>query len=253
MKKLDNKTIVITGAAGRIGSYFCEVLVESGANVIATDINERSLNLIAGKYPNSIQPAVMDITNKESIDNLINDISKKFGTIDAIVNNAYPRNKNYGALLEDVKYDDFCENVDMHLGGYFLVSQRFALYFKHKNKGNIINMSSIYGVMPPRFEIYENTKMTMPVEYAAIKSGIIHLTKYFAQYYKKSSIRVNSISPGGILADQPESFINSYNSFSGNKGMLEEKDLATLLIFLASDESLRITGQNFIIDDGFSL
>ena len=143
MKKLDNKTIVITGAAGRIGSYFCEVLVESGANVIATDINERSLNLIAGKYPNSIQPAVMDITNKESIDNLINDISKKFGTIDAIVNNAYPRNKNYGALLEDVKYDDFCENVDMHLGGYFLVSQRFALYFKHKNKGNIINMSSI--------------------------------------------------------------------------------------------------------------
>jgi len=253
MKKLDNKTIVITGAAGRIGSYFCEVLVESGANVIATDINERSLNLIAGKYPNSIQPAVMDITNKESIDNLINDISKKFGTIDAIVNNAYPRNKNYGALLEDVKYDDFCENVDMHLGGYFLVSQRFALYFKHKNKGNIINMSSIYGVMPPRFEIYENTKMTMPVEYAAIKSGIIHLTKYFAQYYKKSSIRVNSISPGGILADQPESFINSYNSFSGNKGMLEEKDLAGLLIFLASDESLRITGQNFIIDDGFSL
>ena len=253
MKKLDNKTIVITGAAGRIGSYFCEVLVESGANVIATDINERSLNLIAGKYPNSIQPVVMDITNKESIDNLINDISKKFGTIDAIVNNAYPRNKNYGAPLEDVKYDDFCENVDMHLGGYFLVSQRFALYFKHKNKGNIINMSSIYGVMPPRFEIYENTKMTMPVEYAAIKSGIIHLTKYFAQYYKKSSIRVNSISPGGILADQPESFINSYNSFSGNKGMLEEKDLAGLLIFLASDESLRITGQNFIIDDGFSL
>jgi NAD(P)-dependent dehydrogenase (short-subunit alcohol dehydrogenase family) len=253
MKKLDNKTIVITGAAGRIGSYFCEVLVESGANVIATDINERSLNLIAGKYPSSIHPVVMDITNKESIDNLINDISKKFGTIDAIINNAYPRNKNYGALLEDVKYDDFCENVDMHLGGYFLVSQRFALYFKHKNKGNIINMSSIYGVMPPRFEIYENTKMTMPVEYAAIKSGIIHLTKYFAQYYKKSSIRVNSISPGGILADQPESFINSYNSFSGNKGMLEEKDLAGLLIFLASDESLRITGQNFIIDDGFSL
>jgi NAD(P)-dependent dehydrogenase (short-subunit alcohol dehydrogenase family) len=253
MKKLDNKTIVITGAAGRIGSYFCEVLVESGANVIATDINERSLNLIAGKYPNSIQPVVMDITNKESIDNLINDISKKFGTIDAIVNNAYPRNKNYGTTLEDVKYDDFCENIDMHLGGYFLVSQRFALYFKHKNKGNIINMSSIYGVMPPRFEIYENTKMTMPVEYAAIKSGIIHLTKYFAQYYKKSSIRVNSISPGGILADQPESFINSYNSFSGNKGMLEEKDLAGLLIFLASDESLRITGQNFIIDDGFSL
>ena len=103
------------------------------------------------------------------------------------------------------------------------------------------------------FEIYRNTKMTMPVEYAAIKSAIIHLTKYFASYFKNTGIRCNSISPGGILNDQPISFIESYNKLCHSKGMLSENDLSGVLVFLLSDESLYINGQNFIIDDGFSL
>jgi NAD(P)-dependent dehydrogenase (short-subunit alcohol dehydrogenase family) len=253
MNKLTDKVVVITGASGTIGSYYCEALIEAGAIVIATDINIKSLNKLKVKNPNRLFPEVMDITNKKNIDEVIKKTSIEHGKIDAIVNNAYPRNKNYGNNLEKLEFSDFCENVDMHLGGYFLVSQRFALFFKNNSKGNIINMSSIYGVIAPRFEVYEGTNMTMPVEYAAIKSGVIHLTKYFAQYYKKSSIRANCISPGGILADQPNSFINSYNKYCGNKGMLEEKDLAGLLIFLLSDESLSITGQNFVIDDGFAL
>jgi len=91
------------------------------------------------------------------------------------------------------------------------------------------------------------------VEYAAIKSSVIHLTRYFAQYFKRDGIRCNSLSPGGILDKQPESFLESYKSFCGTKGMLDSQDVIGTLLFLLSDASKYITGQNLVIDDGFSL
>jgi NAD(P)-dependent dehydrogenase (short-subunit alcohol dehydrogenase family) len=95
--------------------------------------------------------------------------------------------------------------------------------------------------------------MTMPVEYACIKSGIISLTKYIAKYYKGYNIRANCISPGGIYNNQPEEFVRKYNSYCLNKGMLNKEDINGTLIFLLSDMSKYINGQNIVIDDGFSL
>jgi NAD(P)-dependent dehydrogenase (short-subunit alcohol dehydrogenase family) len=129
----------------------------------------------------------------------------------------------------------------------------FSAYFAKQESGAIVNMSSIYGVMAPRFEIYANTPMTMPVEYAAIKSGVVHLTRYFAQYYKKSGVRVNAISPGGVEDGQAPSFLAAYAQFCGTKGMLNADDLTGGLMFLLSDNARFITGQNLVIDDGFSL
>jgi NAD(P)-dependent dehydrogenase (short-subunit alcohol dehydrogenase family) len=141
----------------------------------------------------------------------------------------------------------------MHLGGYFLVAQQFCLAFKQQGYGNVVNMSSIYGSMAPRFEIYEGTSMTTPVEYSAIKSAIEHLTRYFAQYFKGAGIRVNCLSPGGILAGQPTDFLAAYNNHCASKGMLDADDIVGALMFLLSDESSFMTGQNLLIDDGFSL
>jgi len=107
--------------------------------------------------------------------------------------------------------------------------------------------------MAPRFEVYADTPMTMPVEYAAIKSSIIHLTRYFAQYFKGCGIRCNAISPGGILDRQPESFLEAYKSHCAEKGMLDAGDMCGPLIFLLSDDAKFINGQNLIVDDGFSL
>ena len=118
-----------------------------------------------------------DITNKNSIQALIQYVSEKYGCIDTVVNNAYPRNKNYGRSFFEVEYEDFCENLSLHLGGYFLFAQQMAAYFEKQQRGNIINIASIYGVIAPRFEIYSGTKITTPVEYAAIKSALIHLKK----------------------------------------------------------------------------
>ena len=195
----------------------------------------------------------MDITNKDSVSALIATISEKYGRIDALVNSAYPRNKNYGKHFFDVTYDDFCENVGLNLGGYFLTSQQFAKFFYEQGYGNIINLASIYGVVAPRFEIYNDTPMTTPVEYAAIKSGLIHLTKYMAKYFKGKHIRVNTISLGGIEDRQPEPFLKAYKDFCLNKGMLDAKDVCGTVLFLLSDLSEYVNGQNIVVDDGFTL
>jgi len=198
-------------------------------------------------------PAQIDITDTNSIQKLITSISEKFGKIDALINSAYPRNKNYGKHFFEVTYDDFCENVGLNLGGYFLTSQQFAKFFYEQGYGNIINLASIYGVIAPRFEVYNNTSMTMPVEYAAIKSGLIHLTKYMAKYFKGKNIRVNTISLGGIEDKQPESFLRAYKEFCLNKGMLNAKDISGTVLFLLSDLSEYVNGQNIVVDDGFTL
>jgi len=195
----------------------------------------------------------MDITSKQSLTGSIEYLDNKYARIDALVNNAYPRNNNYGKYFFDVEYDDFTQNTGLNLGGYFLTSQQYAKYFQKQGYGNIINNSSIYGVVAPKFEIYENTPMTMPVEYAAIKSGLIHLTKYMAKYFKGMNIRVNCLSPGGIFDNQNELFIEKYNNVCLNKGMLDKSDLNGTLVYLLSDMSKFVNGQNIIIDDGFSL
>ena len=198
-------------------------------------------------------PAQIDITDTNSIQKLITSISEKFGKIDALINSAYPRNKNYGNDFFEVTYNDFCENVGMNLGGYFLTSQQFAKFFYEQGYGNIINLASIYGVVAPRFEIYNNTKMTNPVEYAAIKSGLIHITKYMAKYFKGKNIRVNAITLGGIEDKQPESFLKAYKEYCLNKGMLNAKDISGTVLYLLSDLSEFVNGQNIVVDDGFTL
>lgn len=255
---LAQKIIVITGGAGLIGQEFVKAVVENNGVAVIADINKEIGESVKNTLSEQLQTAAinfvqLDITSKASLQECIGKIDSKYGKIDALVNNAYPRNKNYGRHFFDVEYDDFSQNVSLNLGGYFLTSQQFALYFKKQGYGNIINISSIYGVVAPKFEIYDNTPMTMPVEYAAIKAGLIHLTKYMAKYFKGTDIRVNALSPGGIFDHQPEPFLEAYKAACLNKGMLDKSDLKGTLLYLLSDMSRYVNGQNIVVDDGFSL
>lgn len=255
---LKDKIIVVTGGAGLIGTGFIKAIVKNNGTAIIADINknvglELKTNLTKSLNSRNIDFIKLDINSKESLLNCIGELNQKYKRIDALVNNAYPKNDAYGNHFFEINYPDFIENLNLNLGGYFLASQQFANFFKSQGHGNIINMSSIYGVIPPKFDIYKDTPMTMPVEYAVIKSGLIHLTKYMAKYFKGLNIRVNSISPGGISNNQPKSFINNYNKFGLNKGMLEVNDICGALIFLLSEHSANINGQNIIVDDGWSL
>jgi len=255
---LEGKVVVITGGAGLIGQEFAKAVMNQGGIAVIADVNEERIQYavteLAQKFPSGkIDAFKLDVTSKDSLQECIDYVDSKYKKIDALINNAYPRNKNYGRHFFDVEYDDFVENLGMNLGGCIIPSQLFSLYFQKQGVGNIINISSIYGVIAPKFEIYDNTEMTMPVEYAAIKSGMLHLTKYMAKYFKGKNIRVNAISPGGILDSQPKEFLSAYNQQCSTKGMLEPKDLNGALIFLLSDMGIYINGQNIVVDDGFAL
>jgi len=255
---LDGKVIVITGGAGLIGQEFAKAVMSQGGIAVIADIDEERIQYtvkeLAQKFPSGkIDAFKLNVISRDSLQECINYVDRKYKKIDALINNAYPRNKNYGRHFFDVEYDDFVENLGMNLGGCIIPSQLFSLYFQKQGYGNIINISSIYGVIAPKFEIYDNTEMTMPVEYAAIKAGMLHLTKYMAKYFKGKNIRVNAISPGGILDAQPKEFLDRYNQQCSTKGMLDPKDLNGTLIFLLSDMSNHINGQNIIVDDGFTL
>lgn len=256
---LKDKIIVVTGGAGLIGKEFISTIVKHGGIAILADIDielaKKTKNHLSETLnTESIDAIQLDITNEDSLVEVITYLDNKYKRIDALVNSAYPRNKNFGKDVFDIHYDDFVENMGLNLGGYFLTSQQFAKYFIKQGYGNILNISSIYGVVAPKFEIYDNTNMNSAIEYAAIKAGLIHMTKYLAKYFKGMNIRVNCLSPGGILNDnQPENFLSAYKDKCINKGMLDKEDLEGSLVYLLSDMSRYVNGQNIIVDDGFVL
>ncbi len=251
---LNGKTFIVVGAAGRLGKAIVSAALDDGANIVAVDQSEQILESLQEMYRGNrnFLATSGDITKAHSIEQIIEFAEERFGSLDGAVNTAYPRNENYGRSFFDVAYDDFCENLSLHLGGYFLFMQQCAKYSLESSKEfSLVNMSSIYGVMPPRFDIYSGTKMTMPVEYAAIKSALQHLVSYVTAYTKGSVFRVNCVSPGGILADQDQVFLDRYNSYCRNKGMLDAKDIVGAVLFILSDSSRYICGQNIIVDDSF--
>ena len=242
---LDGKVVIVIGGLGLLGNDFVRGIASHGGQPVVADIKT--------KMENNHLAVDIDINSKESVLHLIDQVHKRYGRIDAIVNSAYPRNANYGKKFFEVTYEDFCGNVSSNIGGVFLVCQQIAEYFKRQGHGNIINIASIYGTVTPRFEIYKNTTMTMPVEYAAIKSAVIHLTKYLSKYLKDYNIRVNSLSPGGVLDKQPDDFISAYKAETNGKGLLRPHDVTNSLIYLISDLSSYVNGENLVVDDGFSL
>ncbi|MHC8387655.1 oxidoreductase [Pseudomonas sp. MDT2-39-1] len=252
---LRNKTILVAGAGGLLGARLVATLIEQGASVVAIDVNRQSMmarleKTVAGNGLEKITGIQLDLSDS-------NQVKLFFSTatgLDGAVNCAYPRNKKYGAKLFDVELEDFNENVSLHLGSSFLFMQQCAAYFQREHRPfSLVNISSIYGVIAPKFEVYENTPMTMPVEYAAIKSALLQLSRYLTSYVSDSLFRSNCVSPGGIFDKQPEQFLEEYRKHCLGKGMLDIDDVTGSIVFLLSDSSKYLNGQNLIVDDGFSL
>jgi NAD(P)-dependent dehydrogenase (short-subunit alcohol dehydrogenase family) len=256
---LHGKTIVVVGAAGRIGQGIVQATLAAGANVVALDRHTDGLDALREGAPAGgarLLPGLVDITNRASIERALADAEAQFGTLDGAVNTAYPRNARYGRHFFDVEYVDFCENTGLHMGGYFLFMQACAhRALERQRPFSLVNLSSIYGSMAPRFDVYAGTAMTMPVEYAAIKAGLEHMTRYVNAYMKGRGItafRANCVSPGGILAGQDAQFLARYGEHCISKGMLDAQDVAGAIVFLLSDASRYVVGQNLAVDDGFS-
>jgi NAD(P)-dependent dehydrogenase (short-subunit alcohol dehydrogenase family) len=258
MSDLKNKVVIVSGGAEHLGSAFSAAIAQTNGNVVVADIDlpkatgvAKEINKSAGRE--AAIACTLDVTNDNSIEETICTALNWSRRLEAVVNSAYPRTSSWGKHFFDVTYKEFCENLDLQLGGSFLISQRMAAFFAEQGRGNIINIASVSGVMAPRFETYEGTSMTTPVAYSAIKAGIIHLTRYMTKYVGGKNVRFNCVSPGGILDKQPESFLRRYKSYCANKGMLDASDVVGAVLFLLSDDSEYVNGQNIVVDDGFSI
>ncbi|QAA94708.1 oxidoreductase [Pollutimonas thiosulfatoxidans] len=250
---LTGKVVIVVGACGRLGREVVLSAWQSGATVLAADTDRDQLEEMKKQFIDRISVYVCDITSTASVQELLSFGVATYGRLDGAVNAAYPRNTSYGRHFFDVSIEDFCENVSLHLGGYFLFMQQCAKYAVDGGvKFSLVNISSVYGVISPRFDVYQGTEMTMPVEYAAIKSALQHISRYTTSYTKGSQFRVNCVSPGGIEAGQDPTFLQRYRQLSGSKGMLDSRDVVGAVRFLLSDASEYVCGQNIVVDDGFS-
>jgi NAD(P)-dependent dehydrogenase (short-subunit alcohol dehydrogenase family) len=251
---LKNNVVAITGGAGKIGTAFSKAIVENGGKVIIGDISvDKGKELQDELGVDSALFIELNTTDVGSIDKFLKEGREHFGKIDSAVHCAYPRSKQWGSSFEKIEAEGLKEDLFHQLGGAILFSQRVISYFKKQGYGNLVHVASIQGVAAPKFEHYDGTSMVSPIEYSAIKSGIISITRYLARYCSGQSIRVNCISPGGILDNQPASFLEKYNASCSSKGMMDAPDLNGAIIFLLSEMSQYINGQNVIIDDGWTL
>lgn len=242
---LANKVVVVTGGSGLLGHLFCEAIVMAGGIAINADINCAN-DLGQHQWR-------LDITDEESVKGLIAAVKAHYGHLDGWVNNAYPRTKDWGAKFEDIQVESWRKNVDMQLNGYFICCQQALEAMRSQGSGCLINIASIYGIVGPDFSVYDGTSMTMPAGYAAIKGGLVNLTRYLAAYYGPLGVRVNTVSPGGIIDQQPASFIERYESKVPLRRMGKPTDIAPSVVFLLSDAAEYITGHNLVVDGGWSI
>ncbi|MDC0198419.1 oxidoreductase [Candidatus Thioglobus sp.] len=251
---LNDNVVAVTGGLGLIGKAFCKEIIKNDGKVIIGDlfINQgiSFQNELGAENALFLE---LNSSDSDSIDNFLENSKNHFGKIDSAVHCAYPRSKQWGTEFEKLKAEGLRDDLFNQLGGAIIFSQRLISFYRAQGYGNLIHISSIQGLAAPKFEHYEGTKMVSPIEYSAIKSGIISITKYLAKYCKGENIRVNSISPGGILDNQPEVFLEKYNSSCISKGMMEPQDLNGTLIYLLSSMSKFVNGQNIIVDDGWTL
>jgi NAD(P)-dependent dehydrogenase (short-subunit alcohol dehydrogenase family) len=250
---LEGKVAVVTGAAGRLGPVWAGALKEAGATVVGLDIQAGSADLGF-----DVEPA--DIRDRESVASAASRVQSALGAIDLLVNNAGidqpPDAAATTFAIEDVPLADFRETLEVNLVGTFNATQVLGAGMRDRGRGSIINIGSLYATRAPDPGLYDHLDadppFLKPAAYGASKAGVVSLTAYFARLWGPAGVRVNSLSPGGVAGGQDPEFVRKYTERVPLGRMAEPDDLVGPLLFLASDVSRYVTGQNITVDGGLT-
>ena len=262
---LTGRVAVVTGGSGILGQHFCTGLAEAGARVAVVDIQAKQAKELAKNLSNRYQvPAIgvgCDVSKSESVAEMVAYVLSEFGQIEILHNNAAGKSNNLDALFapfEEYSLDQWHEIMAVNLDGMFLVAQAVGKQMVTQGKGgSIIQTASIYGIMAPDQRIYQGSfylerQINTPAVYSASKAGVIGLTKYLSTYWAGHKIRVNSLTTGGVESGLNDEFKRRYSERIPLKRMAEPNEMVGALIYLASDASSYVTGQNIVVDGGLS-
>jgi len=262
---LSGKIAIVTGGAGMLGRYFCDGLAEFGANVAIVDIQgdraEEYARELSTKFRIKSRGYPCDVSNPASVRKTIADIVKDFGRIDILHNNAASKSDDlnaYFARFEDYDLEEWRKIMSINIDGMFLIAQAVGnQMIAQGSGGSIIQTSSIYGISAPDQRIYEGSNylgrgINTPAVYSVSKAAVIGLTKYLATYWAEQGIRVNSLTPGGVDSGQNQEFKRRYSARVPMGRMANATEIVGALLYLASDASSYVTGQNIIVDGGLN-
>ena len=266
MFDLKNRNIIITGSAGLLGSQYAITLSEAGANVILVDLdkkrNQKLMENIKSKYHTNPKSYSVDVTSKDEILKLKDDVLKNYDHIYGLINNVaftakaskVEKIEKFSSDFEDFPLDIWKKSMDVNLTSVFLCSQIFGKEMLKNKKGVIVNIASTYGLVGADQRIYGNSKINSPSSYAATKGAIVNLTRYLAAYWHRKNIRVNTLSPGGVKDEtyQKSSFIKNYSDKTILGRMAKKTEYNGAILFLMSDASSYMTGANLIVDGGWT-
>jgi NAD(P)-dependent dehydrogenase (short-subunit alcohol dehydrogenase family) len=265
---LKDRVAIVTGGAGLLGTEFCKTLAEAGASIAVVDLNIAAAKKIADALTKDRYRAKgfgVDITKSDSVKKLITSVLSDFGQLDILVNSAAldpkfdPDAASKGIApgnFEDYPLDQWNAALNVNLTGMFLITQACVKpMIEHGKKGSIINICSTYGLNGPDQRIYikEGKRVAFkPVYYTVTKAGVLGFTKYLAAYYADTEIRVNALTPGGVFNNHEEYFVKNYSAKTILGRMARKDEMNGALLFLASDASSYMTGNNVVVDGGWT-
>ncbi|MGZ9220621.1 MAG: SDR family oxidoreductase [Anaerolineales bacterium] len=265
---LSGRVAVVTGGAGLLGAEFCRTLAEAGAAVALVDLNTSASQAVADTLTKSGYRALAvptDITQPDSVKALVEKVSSTFGRLDILVNSAALDPKFDADALkkgitpgafEDYPLDQWNAALGVNLTGMFLVTQAcVGPMIEQGKKGSIINICSTYGLNGPDQRIYIKGGERVafkPVYYTVTKAGVMGFTKYLAAYYAETEIRVNALTPGGVFNNHEDYFVKNYSAKTILGRMAKKDEMNGALLFLASDASSYMTGNNVVVDGGWT-
>lgn len=260
---LHDKTAIVTGGAGILGLRFCAGLAEFGANVAVVDIDAKAARDVAEelgvRYNIKSLGICCDVTKPDSVKEMVEQVISALGNIRILHNNAASKSDNLDAFFapfEEYSLKQWREIMAVNIDGMFLVAQAVGKHMaEHGEGGSIIQTSSIYGIMAPDQRIYKGSlhmgrPINTPAVYSTSKAAVIGLTKYLAAYWADKGIRVNTLTPGGVESGQNEIFKQRYSARIPLGRMARAHEMVSALIYLASDASSYVTGQNIVVDGG---
>ena len=263
---LRGRTAVVTGGAGILGKKFCAGLASFGANVAVVDQNGEAAGALANalieQYGVSSVGIACDVSAPEDVQAMVEKVVERFGEIHILHNNAASKSSDLDAFFapfEEYSLEEWRKVMSVNIDGMFLVAQAIGKQMIKQGKGgSIIQTSSIYGIVAPDQRIYEGSHymgrpINTPAVYSASKAAVIGLTKYLATYWANHGIRVNTLTPGGMESGQNEVFKTNYSNRVPLGRMGNPDELVGALVYLASDASSYVTGQNIIVDGGLSV